>query len=778
MAGRIKPSQAQAIADVLLNPDVRDQLTLSQVATMSSQLKVYQSEQFERTKRFSDEGFSDEQVAQLVDAENQALESGVAGVGKFDESKTPKPPAGARLGQGGQARSVARVLNAGLEGAWQAVEGMGDLASELGVSLNLNSREDADRYKQVVSNDRFTRRMSDIELFGEVNHAGAEFAGKVAPWVMTGSVGGANGLARWALAQGIIGGTAAAGLMSSKTLKERTGDFAIGAGLGVTFQGAFGAPQAVRRKAANMMVGKLNLETSAQRIEIEKGIQEMLQNDSFGFSLAQITGNRWFAGLEIRAAQAGQKTRQNNNIQVLFDHLMTSAKQLGDSGRSADQIALALNKTLTEANRSIHKRASKAFESGLNRLDAEYGADIILDNAGGKNYLYKLDKMLEQLENPLRPGVKASDDFIAYGKEVDRLVNPVAPKGRIVELPDGKKTEVWDLINRRTGEIVSEFPQATKGAANKQAAILNESVGGLQAGELVSIRRGLNDMLAGRTKAVEGSAHSSEDKTISKALMGVLTTELKANNKNPGAVQALDDLRSGYKDEMMLINNMEDMVVNRVFGQSKMPADPDEALDRVLAGGTSSLMATRKFLEQWDDSLLEELQGTYLRRIAEKSIDVKLPDVDVAISLDKMATALGGKEGVGKVGLGLFDASTQADLLLTAKSLRVIKNIYFTGIVPGGSSIDDLTINVISRSPEFMGRFISRALSSGDRMSDFLIDPLTRKAIQRIAEGNLNSPTGVMAMRTLTEFIIAEDHKEVAKRESERKEMMDSMSRR
>ena len=196
---RIKPSEAQAIANVLLDANSAGQLSPGQVETMTGQLKQYQEQQVERTQRFTDEGFSAGEVAKLVDNENQALESGEAQTG--GTIKRHGPP-----GQG-QLFGMSRLINGGAEGAWRAVEGLGDLTNEVGVRLNLNSREDADRYKEIVRQERFNRRMSDIDMFGTVNNAAAEFAGEIAPWVATGGVGGGQGLARWALTQGLIGGS-------------------------------------------------------------------------------------------------------------------------------------------------------------------------------------------------------------------------------------------------------------------------------------------------------------------------------------------------------------------------------------------------------------------------------------------------------------------------------------------------------------------------------------------------------------------------------------------
>lgn len=759
MAGRIKPSDASAIADVLLDEDLAGTLTPGQLRTMSGQLQQYQEQQQARVVSYKDQGYNDEQVALLIENENEQLETGANKQG----GTLPKGnPATARV------PALARAINSGAEGVWKAIEGMGDLTNEVGVALNLNSREDADHYKAVVRSNRFEREMSDLETFGRQNNRAMEFVGEVVPWAVTGTVGGGGNLLRYALTQGLIGGTAAASVVSDEDLFERKDQMLIGGAAGSVLQAAFGAPQAVRRWAANRFMKDLNLETSANNIELEEAITQMLNNESFGFSLSQVTGNRFVFGLEQRAAGHAQKKMQNNNIQALFNHIKKRSIELGDAGKSADEIGLALRSTLQKANKEIHTRASKNFETGLDNIMDTYGDDIILDYSGGQDYLYKIDDLLGQLDDPLRPGVKPSKSFLDYRKEVDTLVNPVTFVRRTVKGPDGKNKTVYDLANRRTG-VVDRLGLPNRGEAMVEAQVRNRSLGGLQAGELVRIKRGLNDMLAGRTAVVEGSGDVAQDRQMSKALFGQLTDALESNNKNADAVQALDDLSNGYKAEMLRIGKMEELVVNRMFGQAEMPFDADKALDVVMGGGKSSLKNTREFLTEWDPALLNEVRGAYLRRIAEKSIDPTLPAVDVPISLDKMANALKGGDidGIGTVGMGLFDDATQADLRKTGEALRTIKNLYFTGVTPSATTLDDVAINIISRSPEFMARFVTRVFSSGEKMSNALLDPLLRKAIQTLATAPIGSKTGAVAMRTLTHFLNYEDGAERQRQEQE-----------
>jgi hypothetical protein len=755
----ISPDKARIMADVLNDPAKAAQLTMGQMRTMGGQLMQFQEEQAARRADMVEQGHTAEEAEQLVQRENQALNEGADIRGGTVKRQV----------LGGQFFSLAKALNVGGEGVLRAIEGAGDLVNEVAVGLNIIEPEAADNYKRVVRQNRFERKMTDIEQFGKMNSRVAEMFAEALPWMATGNVGGGAGILRYGLEQGMVGTIATTAQVGHESITERWDEALVGGGLGTAGTVVLGSPAWVRRWAGRKFMKELNLETSANNLELERQIQEMLKNESFGFSLAQITGNRLLFGLEAQSAGHAQKAAQNNNLQLLLDHIKAQSAKLSKSGREPDQIALALRATLEKANDTIHGRASAAFGRNLVALETKFGDGIVLDYDGGQAYLAQLDTHLAQLNDRLRPGVKPSQGFLDYRAKIEELVNPLVPEARTVTGKGGKKHEVWDLYNRRT-EVLGNQGYSTAEEAKAAAAMQNFDLGGLQVGEINRVTHGLNDMLSGKTAVVEGSGDVKHDREIANGLMGSLMQNLSTNNTNPAAVAGLKLMRDSYKGEMRLIGALEDLVVNRHFGQAKMPADADQALDVVLSGGKTSLENTRKFLLEWEPALLADVQATFLRRIAEKGQDVALPGVDVPINPTKLANALGGGEGVGMKGFGLFDPETQADLVRTGEALRVIKNLYFKGIKQSQTTLDDAAINIIARTPEFMGRFIVRALSGGERTSNALLDPLLRQSIQRIAEGSIDTPTGRAAAVTLARFINEQDDQEAALGEQDRKE--------
>lgn len=772
MTDRIRPADAVTIRQAMDDGMNSGDLSISELRKYNEFLEDYDKEQASRLDQFQKDGLTAEDARTLLDKENASLDDGTYDHGGTFKKRGPHSLTPATHG-------VSRAINAGAEGVWRAVEGTGDLVNEVGVTLNLVEPETRDQYRQTISSMRMQRQLDNIDTFGRVDNPFLTLVGEATPWMATATIGSGSTLMRYAANQAMIGGLATATVMSDLSLRERMPGVGIGAGLGFGLAGAFGMPSATQAAAARGMVKKMNSETAMNNREVEAYIMDMLDSGEFGFSLAQITGDRTVAGLEARAAGATQKKRQNKNMQLLVENLLEDARKLGDAGRSADEIGLALRDKLSTANRAIHKNASEAFGDGLEAITEQYGDQLVMSHAGGVEYLGTLDNLLTSMADDLKPGSSVSKTFKTYRDAVSDLVNPALPKARTVKGPDGKDMIVYDVLNRRTGEVMQLG--RSKADAWKAAIALNKEAGGLSATEIRRIQEGLNDIIRGKT-AIFDSPDPNTNKHVAKALFGSFMDNLETNARNPDAVQALKDLSKNYKAEMLRTQKLEELVVTRVFGQAFMPGDADKALDIVLQGGESSLRGTREFLEEWAPDMLGEVQGLVVRRIVDKAGDAAMPAVDgtLPISLDKFANALAGRgpngQVVGQVGRGLLPDAVQSDLRRTGEALRVMKNVYFTGIVPGGSTIDDLAINVVSRSPEFMARFLTRVFTTGKGMDDLLTDPLTRKAIQTIAEKGPTSRAGNAAMNVLARYIGHRDAIEERERMEDRSAEADRRS--
>ena len=265
--------------------------------------------------------------------------------------------------------------------------------------------------------------------------------------------------------------------------------------------------------------------------------------------------------------------------------------------------------------------------------------------------------------------------------------------------------------------------------------------------------------------------------------MGAFTNEMKAKPQNAFAVQAINDLRTGYRHRMAEVEALENSILTSLVGGKKLPKKPDAILERLMKGEKPDLVFVREFLESSETGqvLLGQLRATHIQRIAQTSFNPSQPHADFGVRLNKLASNLAGHGGrSGKAGMGIHEPAVQAELVAVGKALRILNNKYFVGVVPGGTKLEEIAINVISRSPEFMARFLTRALSGGANMERALLDPATRKALIELAARGPTDRLGKAAMVTLASFIHdseeAERNDAEAAAEAARAKMMQSMS--
>ncbi|KKK88026.1 hypothetical protein LCGC14_2747320, partial [marine sediment metagenome] len=214
--------------------------------------------------------------------------------------------------------------------------------------------------------------------------------------------------------------------------------------------------------------------------------------------------------------------------------------------------------------------------------------------------------------------------------------------------------------------------------------------------------------------------------------------------------------RVGYRHRMAEVEALENSILTSLVGGKKLPKKPDAILERLMKGEKGDLVFVREFLEASETGqvLLGQLRATHIQRIAQTSFNPAQPHVDFGVRLNKLAGRLAGHGGrAGKAGMGIHEPAVQAELVLVGKALRILANKYFVGVVPGGTKLEEIAINVISRSPEFMARFLTRAMSGGKNMERLLLDPATRKAVIALAERGPVDRLGKAAMVTLASFI-------------------------
>ena len=404
-----------------------------------------------------------------------------------------------------------------------------------------------------------------------------------------------------------------------------------------------------------------------------------------------------------------------------------------------------MRETLQMARRSIYGQATATWGANSRSIVEAYGDDAVIR---GRDYLQKVDEIIDQETNALTSmGGKPSENLLRYRAEIDEIVNPV----HVVQ--EGDKVYIVDRTNPdMKRRILAPTPEEARIKAENAAFNANESRGP-SAEETLTILSGLNRLIGGDAAIFENVAAGS-NRNIGRALMGAFTSEMEGAATNPEAMRAINLLRQAYRQDMASAQAIDNTVMAAVFGGKNFPKQPGKALDTLLKQEPADLRATRQFLQEWNPTLLEDIQRQALKRAVLRSgAQPGAANVDGAVDLNKLANNLAdGFKREGMFGSGLFDPAIQGDLRTTAEALRILSNKHIKGVMPGGTRLEELSINLISRSPEFAGRFITRVFASGRGVEEALLDPHWRSAVQRIADGDLNNQAGRAAIAYIAQW--------------------------
>lgn len=735
-------------------------LPTDEVTAIYGQMQAHEQALEQQRAALAAEGYSQAEIEQL----EEALRTGEARVMAEEAESTPS---GAPVGIGGPSPSdfagdAGKGGAAVLEGVKRTAEGVADLAEDISVGVGSILPTGASEYlemtpehraawKQGVANRRLRDEIEFAERYGTLTPGGARMVGEVAPWLAANA--SAGGLIGYALRGAFLGGAAGTSTFQDQglTLNDRTSAALWGTGLGALVGGVAGIPGALRGATARHLVRDFNAADPRQREMVESMVQAMADPD-FKFSAAQLTGARFYQSLELRTVDRATKAQQNKNIDALYNNLLRMARAQSDRKMGAGAIVAGIRTTLKTFRDRMYAQATANWGTKAKQIVETYGDDAVVN---GRAYLAKVDKLVAEKQNGLiQVGAKPSDNLINYRDRVDTIVNPWAPRTyeRTIKGADGKKTTVKEtfLVNRSTGEkspkITGKSDEEIAALAEKRAAAMNE-VTGPNAKNTLDLLKGLNDLIGGDAMIFE-NASLGQNRQTGRALMGAFTAELEASTAgSDDLVRDIMALRKGYQQDMAATQAVGDSLFASILGGKKAPKKPGKVLDRILAEEYDDVKALADFLRDENPALLQDVRRVHLRRIALRSRNQARPDVDSPVDIGLLAKNLSNSmKEMGGAGRGLHTSGVQGDMELTAKALRILQNKQFKGIVPGGISPEDWTINLISRSPEFFGRFITRIFASGKNLEELLLNPEWRQALRVVAEQPLESEAGKAAL--------------------------------
>ena len=706
--------QAIEFVSILKDPDAIGRLTVEQIQTIDTKLQEWKEDRVR-------------------------IQDSIPGATPEQKERVRTALAGRQAPPGEQVEEGVRAKDAGIaglkEGAIRLVEGTLDLAGDLAVTLVSNDpsgvtgdaeeeQQRQQRFEQAVKDNRTERNVRHIEQFGMLPPVWSQLAGEVAPFVLARTPVGATMLG--IMTKGAIQGVAlGATQFTSGEDSNRLWSAILGGTTGALFPLAF-APKAIRNAAVRGFVRRFNTGNVEQADRIAERVAAMEKSGDFGYSLAQASGDRLALQLEVKTANIATKTAQNKNLNTLGRNLLRISRTMSKNGKNPGAIILSLRDTLKTARDGIYAEARATFGGNMEAVLKHFGDEVVID---GGTYLQKVDDLIMETEDALVSfGGKASKNLRNYRDEIDKVVNPWEA---VASVDENNVTTIF-MSNKKAPELSFKLPPGAKMADAQNRALQSNNLAGVTPEEAFRLLKGLNKVIGGDT-AIFKNAPLHSNRQIARALMGDFLSAMEADAASQ-AGRAIRSVNGMYKQSMAHAQAIDDLMITTIFGGKKFPKSLDKAMNRLKKQSPEELKATRDFLEEWNPQLLDDLKGTMVRDMVRTARRGSSPAVDTPVDPTKLIANLDGFSGPGQAGRGLFTAEEQSSIKLTSDALRILKNKYFSGAAPGGITAEDLAINVISRSPEFMGRFVTRLLSSGKTMEQALLDPTFRKAMAAISD--------------------------------------------
>jgi len=611
--------------------------------------------------------------------------------------------------------------------------------------------------QQSVDNWYATKKQEEIEWFQsnfETPDAGAVYylAGNAAP-TMFFSPGGPlfaapSTFTRASLAAGVEG-MLTAGAMSAAEVKEADqviGDMTIGAlgGLGIGM--AFNAVPGVKAYVGRKMAREFDTELGRRTLDLERQVQELTGNPDFAFTIAQVAQeNPWLVGLERGVAGRATIAKQNQDVNSLVQFLQSRS-----NSRSPAELLTEINETVVRVGRQQNSIARQRYGQSIDQLLEGYGEQITMNRPSANQYLSDLDDFIGEMGDPRKANAFDSSALQRHRDFVRQKVNPFHVITRT-----NAEGKVERVVRDRRGEVADAI--FTGRGSNTQAATysekVNDALGGLNTEDVVEILKGHNALLSGEASAFDNATTGSSEH-VGRRLMASMMTAI--DSADSAALREMQNVRNAFQYEMQNVRVLKNSALGQIFGdnfEETAMADPDGTLERMITLGREAQVATREMLEVHAPATLLDLKGAVIRRALQNSRETSTPAALSETSITKLAHEISGRgrdSNVGRLGLGLFTPGEQSELIRVGNAIRVLNATHTRELAKDAAGMaSDATINIVSRSPEFMARFVSRTLFRGTNLEQLMIDPSGRAALIRLAEGGVDSPSGRAALTYL-----------------------------
>lgn len=477
---------------------------------------------------------------------------------------------------------------------------------------------------------------------------------------------------------------------NAKTVEERMADRTFGALIGAGASGLVGVGQGLFTSTRNYLA---------------KNIQEHVQDASHNFKLAdefdmditlgQATGNPVIANLETQAAK---KTAQETFAQQTEDAGKRIAEKIGLPVRPLGQVGYGQGAALDDMVKAVDTKIrgmkvarSQAWREGIaEATEASAGAPIM--KTGG--FADDVQKVIDEIDH----------DFNGLFKPSQGLKDLLA-EARLGEQQGWTAAQINKWWRR-----VNEY--------KKGAGLFGEAVEGV---DLKDYKK-FGQVFAGRLSG-------SLDESVRKA------AALADDGPTAGALRALGRARDDYKAATGNIKMLEDDFLTGLG----VKGGPTEVLDRLskmdamqvrkVANHIRSLDGGEIYLSQLQDAVYDAAlqKGSHAAaQMGSKRGGVFLPAFADALADGSQRSVL----------MGISDPGVARNAEKGVELMRVLLNASEQAM-PGGVavtqlplSMQDVAINAISRSPEFIARTFAGAVARGHNMESLFFTKEGIKALR------------------------------------------------
>lgn len=256
---------------------------------------------------------------------------------------------------------------------------------------------------------------------------------------------------------------------------------------------------------------------------------------------------------------------------------------------------------------------------------------------------------------------------------------------------------------------------AIKSRLNSLAVLLNDaqSKGGKFTPQgLMGMLQGLNAGKiygSGAAGGAPGGADAALEAIRSKVMDAVYTDAAAAGTTAQPVATAIADMRARYAQQSEALRRLQNDTMTKLFGNADVMSDPASATDAFLKLDPSAQNYGVQILRERAPQVLYGMQS----RMIENAINA---------ATDPTKAAMAGQFDIKAFSDSLYGSGAVRSGIFTSDTLKQVEDAkgYISSIMNNKNSIvrpgtqiwpEDIAINLISRSPEFLARAVTRVMT-------------------------------------------------------------------